>query len=102
MPEVKVSKIWFYILFIPSILAVMGSGIVFIANSFEWGSESGIPAAMLIGLFFAEVTMVISALGIIAYIKIRPQAPVLKAIGVWNIVVLIVAGIIGFNIFMQL
>ena len=102
MPEIKISGIWFYLLLLPSILVVLGLSFVFAAISFEWGSESKIPAAMLIGLFFAELTMVISALGIVAFIKSRPKALFLKAIGLWNIAVLIIAGITGYNIFMQL
>lgn len=102
MLELKVSKIWFYIFFLPSILVVLGLSIVFTAIIFEWGSEDKIPVAMLIGLFFAELTMVISALGIVAFIKSRPKAPILKAIGWWNIAVLITSGIAGYNIFMRL
>ena len=102
MAELKISKIWFYLLFLPTILVVLGLSIVFTAITLEWGSESKIPAAMLIGLFFAELTMVISALGIVAFIKSRPTAPYLKAIGLWNIAILIAAGITGYNIFMLL
>ena len=102
MPELNTSKIWIYILFLPSILVVLGLSIVFTAITFEWGSEAKIPADMLIGLFFAELTMVISALSIVAFIRSRPDAPILKAIGLWNIAVLITAGITGYNIFMLL
>jgi len=75
---------------------------VFTAITLEWGSESKIPAAMLIGLFFAELTMVISGLGIVAFIKAIPKTPMIKSIGVWNITILITAGITGYNIFMLL
>ena len=102
MPELKTSKIWFYILFLPSVLTVLGLGFVFAAVTFEWGSEANIPAAMLTGLFFAELTMVVSGLGLVAFIKSTPKTPFLKVIGIWNIAVLITAGITGYKIFMLL
>ena len=102
MPALKVSKIWIYLLFLPSVLVVLGLALVFTATSLEWGSESKIPAAILIGLFFAELSMVISALGVVAFIKSRPKALIFRAFGLWNIVILITAGITGYNIFMLL
>ena len=102
MPELNVSRIWTYLLFLPSFLVVLSLSIVFAAITFKWGSEAKIPAAMLIGLFFAELTMVISALGIVAFIKSRPKAPILKTFGLLNIVILITAGISGYTIFMLL
>ena len=102
MPELNVSRIWTYLLFLPSFLVVLSLSIVFAAITFKWGSEAKIPAAMLIGLFFAELTMVISALGIVAFIKSRPKAPILKTFGLLNIVILITAGITGYTIFMLL
>ena len=102
MDESKVSKIWFYILFLPSVLTMIGLGFVFAAITFEWGSDANIPAAMLIGLFFAEFTMVVSGLGLVAFIKFRPKTPFINVIGFWNIAVLITAGITGYKIFMLL
>ncbi len=102
MDKLKASKIWFYILFMPSVFTVLGLSFVFAAISLEWGSEAKIPAGMLIGLFFAELTMVVSGLGIVAFIKSTPKTPFFKAIGFWNIVVLIIAGITGYKIFMLL
>jgi len=102
MPHSKASKAWFYIMFLPTILAILGLGIVFAAYTFEWGSENKIPAPLLLGLFFAELTMVISGLGIAAYIKSRSKTAFIKGIGLWNLVILITAGITGYNIFMTL
>jgi len=102
MAESNSSKIWFYILFIPSILVALSLIIVFTAITFEWGSEANIPAAMLIGLFFAELIMVVSALSIVAFIKSQPKTSILKAGGLWNIAILITAGITGYRIFMLL
>lgn len=102
MSESKSSKIWFYILFLPSFLAISGLLVVLSAHTFEWGVESKIPAAMLLALFFAELTMVISGLGIAAFIKSRPKTTLIKWLGLWNLTILITAGITGFNIFMVL
>ncbi len=102
MDKLKASKIWFYILFLPSVFTVLGLSFAFAAVTFEWGSEANIPAAMLLGLFFAELTMVVSGLGLVSFIKFRPKTPFIKVIGFWNIVVLITAGIIGYRIFMLL
>lgn len=100
MPNSNSSKIWFYILFLPSCLAILGLLVVFSAYTFEWGVDDKIPAALLLGLFFAELTMVISGLGIAAFIKSRPKTTLIKGMGLWNIAILITAGITGYNIFM--
>ena len=102
MSEFKKTSIWFYILFMPSILAILGLSVVYIAYTFEWGSKTNIPVDLLAGLFFAELTMVISGLGIAAFIKSTPKTAVIKVMGLWNILILIVAGITGYSIFMVL
>ena len=100
MPDSKSSKIWFYILFLPSLLAIFGLLLVLTAYTYEWGVNNKIPAALLLGLFFAELTMVISGLGIAAFIKSRPKTLLIKAMGLWNLAILVTAGITGYNIFM--
>ena len=102
MSQLKSLKIWFYILFIPTILSILGLSLVFTAYTFDWGSNANIPVAMLVGLFFAELTMVVSGLGIVAFIKSTPKTVVIKAMGLWNILILIVAAVTGYNIFMVL
>ena len=102
MSKLKSLTIWFYILFIPSISAILGLSIAFIADTFDWGSKANIPVALLVGLFFAELTMVISGLGIVAFIKSKPKTAIIKAMGLWNILILIVAAVTGYNIFMVL
>lgn len=102
MPEVNALKIWFYIMFFPSILALLGISVVFFAHAYEWGAAVSIPGPLLIGLFFAELTMVISGLGIAAFIKSTPKTTFVKAMGLWNVLLLMVSGTIGYNIFMQL
>lgn len=102
MSDLNISKIWFYILFLPSVLAILALSIVFSAYTFEWGAGNDIPAALLLGLFFSELTMVISGLGIAAFIKSKPKTAFIKTMGLWNIIVLIAAGITGYNIFMVL
>ena len=102
MPNFNSSRVWFYILFLPSFLAIFGLLVVISANTFAWGAQSNIPAALLLGLFFAELTMVISGLGIAAFIKSRPKTAFIKAMGLWNLSILIVAAVTGFNIFMVL
>lgn len=102
MNKLKTSIIWFYLLFLPSVLTLLGLGFVFAAVTFEWGSEAKIPVAMLSGLFFAELIMVVAALGIVAFIKSTPKTSFLKVIGIWDTVILITAGITGYKIFMSL
>ncbi|MBL7003351.1 MAG: hypothetical protein ISR69_04935 [Gammaproteobacteria bacterium] len=96
------SKIWFYILFLPSALVLFSLSTVYLAFTFEWGNESNIPIPLLLGLFFAEFTMVASGLGIVAFIRTNPKSIFLRGVGVLNITILITAGIIGYNIFMNL
>lgn len=96
------SKIWFYILFLPTVFSLQGLGIVYMSNVYEWGSELNIPATQLLGLFFAELTMVISGLGIVAFIKSVPKTTVINFMGLWNIVILVLSGINGYIIFMRL
>ena len=102
MSEVKALNIWFYILFLPSFLALLGLSIVFFAHAFKWGGEANIPVPLLIGLFAAEFTMVMSGLGIAAFIKFTPKTTFVKVMGLFNVLILMVAGIVGFSIFMML
>lgn len=69
MSETYNSKTWLYISFVPSIIATLGLTLVISARLFQWGVESDIPAEKLLGLFFAEITMVASGLGIASYLK---------------------------------
>lgn len=102
MADFKILGIWFYILFLPSALAILGLSVVYSANRFEWGSQFNIPVDLLAGLFFAELTMVISGLGIAAYIKSKQKTTVVKVMGLWNVLILIVAAVTGYGIFMVL
>jgi len=95
-------KIWFYISILPSLMTFIGLTLVYIANVFSWGVEIEVPIYMLLALFFAEITMVISGLGIVAFIKSTPKTGPVKWLGIWNTILLISACIIGYNIFMIL
>jgi len=95
-------KIWLYISILPSLMTFIGLTLVYIANVFTWGSEINVPTPMLLALFFAEITMVISALGIVAFIKSTPKTTAVKWLGLLNTILLISACVIGYNIFMIL
>jgi len=95
-------KIWFYISILPSLMTFIGLILVYIANAFSWGVEIKVPIPILLALFFAEIIMVISGLGIVAYIKSTPKTATVKWLGIWNTLLLISACIIGYNIFMVL
>jgi len=96
------SKIWFYLTILPSVVVLLGSILVTSAYIFKWGVENEIPVAMLLALFFAEISMVISGLGIVGFIKTRPKTTRVKTLGLWNVLLLITACVIGYNIFMIL
>lgn len=102
MNDTKSSKIWFYIIFLPCLITLLGLTIVYTAREFQWGSELQIPVHMLLGLFFAEFTMVISGLGIVGFIKSKPKTGFIKLMGLLNVLIMITACIIGYNIFMTL
>jgi len=96
------SKIWFYLTILPSLVVLLGSTLVTSAYTFKWGIDNEIPVAMLLALFFAEISMVISGLGIVGFIKTRPKTTGVKSLGFWNVLLLVTACVIGYNIFMIL
>ncbi|MCW9013429.1 MAG: hypothetical protein OQL06_06565 [Gammaproteobacteria bacterium] len=88
--------------FTPSVIAFTGITLAICARTFQWGADNDIPAANLIALFFAEITMVASGLGIAAYIKSRYKTAKVKLLGLWNLFMLIISGMLGYNIFSTL
>ena len=96
------SKIWFYLTILPNFVILLGLTLVFSAYSFKWGVESEIPVAMLLALFFAEISMVIAGLGIVGFIKTKPKTTKIKYLGFWNVLLMVTACVIGYNIFMIL
>lgn len=96
------SKIWFYLTVLPSFFVLLGLTLVTSAYTFEWGVDGEIPVAMLLALFFSEFSMVISGLGIVGFIKTKPKNTGVKFLGFWNVMLLITACVIGYNIFMIL
>jgi len=95
-------KIWFYISILPSLITFTGLVLYYIANMFSWGIEINVPTPLLLALFFSEFTMVISGLGIVAFIKTTQKTAIVKWLGLWNSILLISACTIGYNIFMVL
>ena len=102
MTNLQTPKIWFYLSILPNFVVILGLTLVFFANTFQWGIENEIPVSMLLGLFFAEFSMVIAGLGIVGFIKTRPKSRVIKFLGTWNVLLMVSACIIGYNIFMTL
>lgn len=102
MSNKPVSKAWMYMSIIPSLVAALGIVLVTSANLMQWGAESEIPAARLMALFFAEITMVACGLGIAGYVKSPNKTPKIKLLGLWNLCLLIVSGILGYKIFSSL
>ncbi len=86
----------------PSFVILLGLILVFSAYTFNWGVESEIPIAMLLALFFAEISMVIAGLGVVGFIKAKPKTAKIKYLGLWNVLLMITACITGYNIFMIL
>ena len=96
------SKIWFYLSILPSLIVLLGITLVSSAYIFKWGINSEVPVAMLLALFFSEFSMVIAGLGIVGFIKTRPKTTGIKFLGLWNVLLLVTACVIGYNIFMIL
>ena len=102
MQKTPLSKIWFYLTILPTFAILLGLTLVFSAHLFKWGVESEIPAAMLLALFFAEISMVICGLGIVGFIKTKPKTTKNKFLVFWNVLLMVTACVIGYNIFMIL
>ncbi len=96
------SKIWFYLTILPNFVILTGLILVYSANTFKWGLENQIPVSMLLGLFFAEFSMVISGLGIVGFIKTKPKTKNIKYLGLWNVLLMTAACVTDYNIFMTL
>ena len=96
------SNIWLYLMILPTLVILLGLTLVLSAYTLNWGVESEIPVAMLLALFFAEISMVIAGLGVVGFIKTKPKTTKIKYLGLWNVLLMITACITGYNIFMIL
>lgn len=102
MTKLQTPKIWFYLSILPNFVVLLGLTLVFLANTYQWGIENEIPVSMLLGLFFSEFSMVIAGLGFVGFIKTSPKSTGVKFLGLWNVILLVSACVIGYNIFMTL
>ncbi|MCW9048466.1 MAG: hypothetical protein OQK46_10345 [Gammaproteobacteria bacterium] len=102
MPNIQTPKIWFYLSILPNFVVLLGLTLVFLASTYQWGIANEIPVSMLLALFFSEFSMVIAGLGFVGFIKTRPKSRGVTFIGIWNVLLLITACVIGYNIFMTL
>lgn len=67
---------WLYVSFLPITFAIIGLIISTIAHVQNWGADKN--GAMIVTVFFCEITFVVSMLGLLAYMRQPEKTPLVK------------------------
>ncbi len=93
------SSVWLYITFIPSIFALLGATLTTVSLTQQWGGDT--KAAYVFALFFAEISLVISTAGLLAYyLKISKKTTLANVVSKTNWAILFSAIAIGLYLFL--
>ncbi|MCW8885035.1 MAG: hypothetical protein OQK12_07230 [Motiliproteus sp.] len=93
----KVSK-WHYVTLLPTFMAMIAVTLSVSAWFGEWGG--GTKLATVISVFFAEMMMVISAAGLLGYLRQETRCRRRKVIALWNLFLLLGAALCGIYLFL--
>lgn len=90
---------WFVASIMPSFFMVVGTVITVISYIQLWGGST--QASTVLGVFFAEITLVIAALGLLAYLRTHNKTVVVKNIARFNWCIVAYAIVAGLYLFLS-
>jgi len=74
---------WFYASLIAMVVAVIGVGLALLPHILMSAKDAAMLSHVL-GIFFAEFVMVLSALGLLGYLKTQEKSPIVRRIAKIN------------------
>lgn len=90
---------WFYASLIAVTVAFLGTGLALLPHALMPEKDAAMLSVVL-GIFFAEFVMVLSALGLLAYLKTQEKSPVVRRIAKLNGTLLVTGFFIGIWLFL--
>ncbi|MCP5161667.1 MAG: hypothetical protein H7A00_08345 [Hahellaceae bacterium] len=93
--------IWSRIAWIPSVAAIIWIIIASLSFHFNLGGDD-IPIDTVISMVLAELLMVISGLGVLAFFRLHDKTPRAHKMLLLNISILVGAGLVGLKLFLGL
>jgi len=94
----KVSP-WHYVTLLPTLFGIISVSICVSAWFGEWGG--GVKLASMLGVFFSELLMVVSAAGLLGYLRQETASRRKKMIAVWNLFILVMAALCALTLFLS-
>ncbi|MEH6626682.1 MAG: hypothetical protein V7739_09565 [Motiliproteus sp.] len=94
----KVSN-WHYVTLVPTFFAMLAVSLSVSAWFGEWGG--GTKLATVISVFFSELMMVVSAAGLLGYLRQTTRCRRRRMIAVWNLFLLLGAALCGLYFFLS-
>ncbi len=89
---------WFVISLMPSLFMLLGTTITLLAYFQLWGGSTR--AAMVLGVFFSEITLVVTAFGLLAYLRTHMKTMRVKTIAKWNWCIVAYAVTVAVSLFL--
>ncbi len=99
MDKPQKQTVWFIASIMPAFFMVIGTAITLIAYLQLWGGST--QASTVIGVFFAEILLVITALGLLGYLRTHHKTPLVKKIARFNWCIVAYAVTAGLYLFLS-
>lgn len=91
--------LWFVVSIIPTFFMAIGTAITLTSYLQLWGGST--QASTVIGVFFAEITLVITALGLLGYLRTHHKTTLVKNIARFNWCIVAYAVTAGLYLFLS-
>ncbi len=91
--------LWFYATLIASVVAVIGLLLSLLPHLLLTGVDAA-GLSLVLGIFFSEFVMVLSALGLLGYLKTPERTPLVRRIAKLNGTLLVGGGCTGLWLFL--
>ncbi|OMH36252.1 hypothetical protein [Motiliproteus sp. MSK22-1] len=88
---------WHYVTLLPTLVGMVAVSLSVLAWFGEWGG--GTKVATVIAVFFSEFMMVVSAAGLLGYLRQEARGRRRKVIALWNLFLLLLSALCGLYLF---
>ena len=91
--------VWFVVSVIPTFFMAIGTLVTWLSYAQLWGGST--QASTVIGVFFAEITLVVTAFGLLAYLRTYNKTNLVKNIARFNWCIVAYAVTTGLYLFLS-
>ena len=90
---------WFYVSWLPLLMACIGLTVSTMAHLQGWGAEKN--GSTIISVFFCEITFVVSMLGLVSYMRQPNKTTMVKNIRWLNVTLVLMTLLISIYFFLR-